>query len=443
MREQSIRIAAVVCFSILVPGAARSQSQPSSGDSLSLEDVVQGAIRNGPAVVQATAYAQASNARVDQGRTARLPSVGFDGSYVRIGPVPELFFPGLGVFKLYPENNYDAHVGVRETVYDFGKTSSNVDVSQSQVRTAEENIELVKSGLAYQSIQLFYSILFLQQSIDVENRDIQTLHEHLLVNQKRLQAGTGTNFEVLTTQVRVAAAKNQKIDLENMLHKQEVSLRRLLGTRDSVQLALRGNFTPTVVSLNADSLLSVALRQRPEIRSAQAAEITSSLQYRSVKLSDMPVVSVNGSYGVKNGFIPNLDILRGNWVAGIELRVPLYEGGVTGYKEQEAEATLNGSRAHVADVERQVSEEVRQSISDLRAAQAKLETAALQVEQATAALDIAQKSYEAGTVSNLDVLDAETALSQANLFRVRALYEFVSSRYGLDRAIGTAIWKPQ
>ncbi len=416
-------------------------SQKSSSDSLSLDDIIQGAISNNPSVIQAVSSVQASNARVDERKTAGLPSVGFDASYVRIGPVPELFFPGLGVFKLYPENNYDAHVGVRETVYDFGRTSYNVDVAQSQVKTAEENIELVKSGLAYQSIQLFYSILFLRQSIEVENRDIRTLNEHLLVNKKRLQAGTGTDFEVLTTQVRVAAAQNQKIDLENMLQKQVVALRRLLGMPDSVPLNLRGDFTLTSVSLNTDSLVAQALRQRPEVLAAEATKMTSSLQYQSVRLADRPVVSVNGSYGVKNGYIPNLDILRGNWVAGIELQVPLYEGGITGYKEQEAEATLNGSTAHVADVERQVTAEVKQSISDLRAAQDKIQTATLQVEQATAALDIAQRSYDAGTVSNLDVLDAETALSQANLYRLRALYEFVTSRYGLERSIGTAIWR--
>ncbi len=435
--KRTISLWAVIALSLSGPSAF---SQPVSADSLTVEDVIQGAIRNNPAVLQAAANAQASNARVSESKTSRLPSVGFDGSYVRIGPVPQLFFPGLGDFKLYPENNYDAHIGVRETVYDFGKTSSNVDVAQSQVRTAEQNIELVKSGLTYQSIQLFYSILFLQQSIDVENRDIEALNQHLLVNKKRLQAGTGTNFEVLTTQVRVAAAKNQKIDIENMLHKQEVALRRLLGIPDSVNLNLRGDFTLMPVGLNRDSLIAVALRQRPEVLAAQAVQMTSNLQFRSVKLADMPVVSINGAYGVKNGYIPNLDILRGNWVAGIDLRIPLYEGGITGYKEQEAEATLNGSTAHLADVERQVSAEVKQSISDVRASGDKLQSAALQVEQATAALDIAQKSYDTGTVSNLDVLDAETALSQANLFRLRALYEFVTSRYALERAIGTAIW---
>lgn len=417
------------------------QSQSTTPDSLSWEDVVRMVVRNSPSVAQATANIAASDARVKQTQTVDLPTVGFDGSYVRIGPVPELFFPGLGVFKLYPENNYDAHVGVRQTVYDFGKSSSNVDVVQSRIKTAEETAEYTKSFLAYQSIQLFYSILFLKQSIQVENQEIETLNQHLLVNRKRLQAGSGTDFEVLTTQVRVAAAQNQRIDLENMLAKQQIALRRLLGVADSLALNLRGEFALIPVNVDPDSLKSTALRQRPEILSARAEEMTSTLQFRAARLSEMPIVSVNASYGVKNGFIPNLDILRGNWVAGVELRVPLYEGGLTDYKEQEAQATMDGSSAHVMDVERQISSEVNQSVSDLQAAQNKLETAVLQVQQASEALSIAQKSYDAGAVSNLDVLDAETALSQANLFRLRSLYEFVTSRYGLERAIGTAIWK--
>jgi outer membrane protein TolC len=210
---------------------------------------------------------------------------------------------------------------------------------------------------------------------------------------------------------------------------------------DSSALNLRGEFLLSPISFSADSLTSVALHQRTEYLAAQAEEMTSKLQYRSAQLTDRPVLNVNASYGLKNGFIPNLDILRGNWVAGVQLQVPLYEGGLTGYKEQEAQATMNESNAHVIDVEQQIAAEVRQTISDLHASQNKLETAVLQVQEAAEALSIAQKRFDAGAVSNLDVLDAETALSQAHLLRLRSLYEFVTSRYALDRAVGTPIWK--
>ena len=414
--------------------------QAQTGDSLTVDEAVRMAVSRNPELLRAEASVQASNARVEQTKTADLPSVRFDGSYTRIGPVPQLFFPGLGAFKLYPEDNYDAHVGVHQKIYDFGKSSTNTDVTQSRVAFAEHSVTLLKSTLSYQTIQLFYSILFLQQSIQVKNEDIKTLNEHLLVNKKRLEAGTGTDFEVLTTQVRVAASQNQKIDLENSLQKQEIGLRRLLGLPDSTPLNLRGEFHLAPTALDTDSLTSIALVQRTDYQQAQSEEQTAKLQYQLAEKSDMPILALNASYGIKNGFIPNLNVLRGNWVAGIDLEVPLYEGGNTGYKEEEAQANLRGSEAHVNDTKLQIAADVRQAISDVHAAEGKLDATSLEVQQAKDALSIAQRRFDAGTVSNLDVLDAETSLSQAHLLRLRALYQYVSSRYALEYAIGTPIW---
>ncbi len=420
--------------------SASGVAQNPQADSLTVDAAVKMAIASSPALLQAAANVQASGARVEQAQTADLPNAAFEGTYVRIGPVPQLSFPGLGVFKLYPENNYDAHVGVRQKVYDFGRTSAVVDVTRSRVQSAEISGNLVRLALAYQTIQVFYSILYLQRSIQVEDQEIGTLQEHLSVTKKRIAAGTGTDFEVLTTQVRVAGAENQRVDLENMLERQKIAMRRLLNVPDSAAVRLRGDFQIVPVSSNPDSLTAVALQQRPEYLGAKSEAQTASLQYRLSRVSDMPTLNVNAAYGVKNGYIPNLDILRGNWVAGIELSVPLYEGNKTKYQEEEAEATLSGSQAHVNDVGRQILAEVRQAISDVRSAGEKLQRSTLQIEQATQALSIAQKRYDAGTVSNLDVLDAETSLAQAHLLQLKALYDYVSSRYGLERAIGTKIW---
>ncbi len=435
-RRTSLALLTLVAFT----GSAML-AQNTVHDSLTVEETVRVAIANSPALQQAAATVQASSARVEQTKTVDLPAVAFEGSYVRIGPVPQLSFPGLGVFKLYPENNYDAHVDVHQKVYDFGQSSASVDVSRSRVESAQISGDLIRYGLAYQTIQVFYSILYLEQGIQVEDQEINTLRQHLEVTKKRTESGTGTDFEVLTTQVRVAAAENQRVDLENMLEKQRITLRRMLGVPESTPVNLRGRFEVEPVNLNTDSLVALAMQQRPEYRAAQSEVQTATLQFRLAQVSDLPTLNVNAAYGVKNGYIPNLDILHGNWVAGVELQVPLYEGNRTQYKEEEAQATLGGSQAHVTDVERQITSDVRQAVSDVRTAMGKLATSLLQVQQATDALSIAQKRYDAGTVNNLDVLDAETSLSQAHLLRLRAQYEYVSSRYALERSVGSPIWK--
>ena len=412
-----------------------------AADSLSLNEAVRIAVQNGPTVRQAIAGVHASEARAEESRTFEYPSANAGAGYTRIGPVPELFFPGLGSFKLFPENNYDAHVSLRQTLYDFGKVSATADVSESRVQTTRRTVDMAKLSLAYQTAQIFHTILFLQLSIDVQDEEIQTLNEHLLINRKREEAGTATDFDVLTTEVRVAGAENQRIELRNNLQKQRILLRRLLGLDPSSEVALRGTFAVSAAVFNADSLIALALNQRVEYAALQDEARTASLRVRLASLGDYPSMNFMVEWGVKNGFIPNLDILRGNWVAGFQVEVPLYEAGRTEQKKEEATADVEGINANLADMKDRIGSEVRQALSDVQAAVGKFETSELQVHQAKEAVSIARKRYEAGAISNLDLLDAETSLSQANLSRVQVLYSYVLSRLYLDHSIGTRIWE--
>ncbi len=139
---------------------------------------------------------------------------------------------------------------------------------------------------------------------------------------------------------------------------------------------------------------------------------------------------------MKNGFIPNLDIWRGNWVAGAMLEVPLYDGGRSSGQEQEAEAMFLAAQEHRREVELQVRADVEQSVADLTAAEEKLSIAELQVVQAESAVRLARTKYDTGSMTNLDLLDSETAESAARLGHLQALYRYKLGRYELLRATG-------
>jgi outer membrane protein len=155
----------------------------------------------------------------------------------------------------------------------------------------------------------------------------------------------------------------------------------------------------------------------------------------------MPTLKVNLTYGLKNGFIPNLDVLRGNWVAGVKAEVPLFDGWRTDHQKEEAEAAILAEQARRRDVERQVSSDVEQAEADVQTALSKISISELQVQQAREAVSIAQSRYETGSVTNLDLLDAQAAESAARLGRIQALYKYVMSNYELQRAIGAKPWE--
>jgi outer membrane protein len=100
---------------------------------------------------------------------------------------------------------------------------------------------------------------------------------------------------------------------------------------------------------------------------------------------------------------------------------------------------MNANEAQISFLKRKIKTEVDQSISELKSSQAQLSTTELQVEQAKQAVKRAEASYENGAITNLDLLDAETSLSEAELLHLRVVYQNVVNTYDLKEAVGDVI----
>ena len=124
-----VNLAVTILLVLLFVG--RLSAQTPASDSLTLEQAVHLALQNHPAVQQAEYGVAASEARIGASRSSLYPDISFDGSYVRIGPVPKFDLPGEGSLKLAPYDNYDLHLGLNKTLYDFGRINTTVKLAES------------------------------------------------------------------------------------------------------------------------------------------------------------------------------------------------------------------------------------------------------------------------------------------------------------------------
>jgi outer membrane protein len=419
-------------------GTAAAQTVPS--DSISIDEAVHLTLQHHATVRQAEFDLAASEARTNVKRSDLYPDVSFDAGYSRTGPVPEFEIPGEGTIKVAPDNIYDMHLGLNQTLYDFGRTKSEVKLAVTSRQSSADRIGLIKCNLAYETIGVFNNIMILHRQIDVLDDELQTLRNHQEMSVKRLEAGTATDFDTLTVRVRFAVVKSERVDARHALETQEIKLRELTGLSPDVPINLRGEFATQDVSLEEDSLIAEALRQRPEITLAHDAEATARARLHLVSLDNKPKLALNFAAGLKNGYEPNLNEWRKNYMAGLQLSVPLFNGYKTKHDEAAAGADLNSARAHTSDVEQKIRASVRQAVAGVNASMEKTASAEAQVYQAEKAVSLANVRYEAGAITNLDLLDAETTLSEAKLIHLRALYNFTVSLVELDRAIGKKVW---
>ncbi|GAB3860986.1 TolC family protein [Hymenobacter terrigena] len=420
---------------------AASQAIGLASDSLTLGATLQAVLDANPSITNLTELSNASTSRLSQTRAGFLPQVTGTATYTRIDPVVKLPFNGE-VLQFAPNNNYDFHLTAQYLLFDFGKNEATVKVAESQVQTAQDNITVARRDLAFNAAQVYYNILFMRESIKVQDQQIASLQAHRDEMNKRVQAGVSTKFDVTTTDVRITQAQNTKLDLQNQLRNQQVQLARLLHKPAQADIPVKGRLTYEPQPVNLEAEVTKASNNRPEVKLARDAENTAALQARLIEKSNMPSLGAGVQAGAKNGYIlPDINRIRFNTVGVLQLSVPIYDGNKNKKQRVEAAAMSRAAVARTADTQEQIRADVRQAINNMDFSQARHENAQQQVAQATEALSKARDRYRYGVGQNLDVLDAETQLAQARLALVQAEYNYTLGQYQLRRATGEQIWQ--
>lgn len=410
-----------------------------AGDFLTRQDIVRLTLTNQPQIIQAEQYLAAAEARVEVKRTALGPEVEGVGDYTRLGPVASLS-SGSETTRLYPYDNYDVHIELQQTIFDFGKRKMAIASAEASRQAAGDYIDFVRLSLAYQAVAAFNNVLTLQNTITVIDSQIAALQQHAVLSTKRIQAGTATGYDTLTTQVRIAVATNDRIDALRALNSQMIMLHQLTGLPDSQPINLKGDFAEISPVPALDSLIRVAEEQRSELILARDAERVAEVHAQLARMGDQPSLSLAATTGFKNGYFPGLNNPKANFTAGILFRMPLFNGHRTRYEEAAARDSLEAARAHTADVRRQVLAEMKQALSNIQLSLTRINTADVQIRQAQQAIAMATTRYEAGVITNVELLDVQTALLQTRLIRLRAEYDYTVGLAALDRATGHRIW---
>lgn len=436
MKRAMTRIISILAV-LLVGFPAYSQTNTS--DSLTLEEAIHLVLANNASIKKAAENIAIFEARIDESRTGLMPDIRGDLSYTRLGPVPELVIPEMGAFKFYPANNYNFQISVHQLLFDGYRTKESINLSRSLKTEAVDRLEVLKRDLNFKTAQLFYSILYLQESLRLKNEHLQNLHEHLKTAQKKLEAGTATELDVLNIKVRIASAENVITDLKNNLEKQELRLKQLMGAVETKPLKVEGSFFTESLSVEPEALVEEALKNRPEARSRQDQIQTANIGLHLANLHNRSAVSLNFLGGTKNGYIPNLNTMKLNFVAAVQVDLPIFDGYLTRALKAEAEANLKMIKSQKQEVEDMIKAEVFEALSDLKSSQQKLQSVEANIQQAKKALEFARSHYEAGTITNLDLTDTEDAYTEAEFIRLQAVYQFTISRLALELAIGREI----
>src|SRR5271154_2317706 len=424
---------------------------------LSLADSLNIALAQNATILKAKNDLESQYGVVVQTRAIALPQLTEDGQYKDTDPGAIEGFPG----STSPNQNWNAGVQITQSIYQGGKLMAAIRAAKV---TKEQALAQYQTTLAdtLLSVRLaYYDILLAAEQITVNEASVNLLQKELDDQQHRYDAGTVPHFNVLRAKVSVANARPPLIQAQNNYRIAKNNLSNLLGYNlpreitDNIPLNLTDGLDAMPYQINLSGAIQQALEKRSELVALRKTEELQKLNITDASSGYKPNVQLFAGYNWFNQQFnvptlsdpkpptPGLDEYLSGWNAGAQVSWDIFDGMLTHGKVVQAKAQHEKSKTAVDEEMRNIELEVRTTYSDFLEAQEVLESQKTVKEEAEESLREANARADAGTGTQLDVLDAENQLTQARSTQVQALHDYDAARARFERAIGTEVVENQ
>jgi outer membrane protein len=423
------------------PLVARGEPQT----TLTLQECIDLALQQNPSILKAKEEIRRMHGVIVEARAPAIPQVTASGQYKHVDKNTIDLQSGGSIFK-NQEQPWSALVEVSQLVYSGGRVRAALRAAKLADQIAVLGFQRTVADTVFSVRQSFYQTLLNKAQVEVRDQSVKLLEQQLHDTQSRFDVGAVPQFNVLRAEVELANARPPLIRAQNDLRLSKEALVKLLaidstGPRsDFTPIQFNGKLVYEHRAWDLASALQQALDHRPELQQAEkqagVAQAAVTVAFSGYK----PETSVFGNYGWHNNpFSDELDEQRNGWTVGARMTWHVFDGMLTHGKVTQARAQLEQANLDFADMRRQVELEVRQAYSDYLQTLELIEAQKKTTEQAEESLRLAEARFREGAGTQLDVLSAQTALTDARSNEVQALYDYSIAIATLERVTGMTV----
>ena len=411
-------------------------------NTLTLQECIDTALKNQPTIRSARENVNASQGRVTQAAAPYLPQVKASTGYSQDHSVGGAF--GESITK-----SYTTSLSINQTLYDFGRTGKTLDAARSGRRSLEFDEQRIVQEAVLNVKQAYYALLAAKQLVLVSQKTLEQAESHFRQAEAFFQSGSKPRFDVTRTEVEVNNAKLGMITASNNVRLRTIGLYNAMGIDPERVIDIDDVLAAPIAIPTMEQALAESIRNRPEMLKADADIRAAQARVKAEESNYYPVLSANGTYNWAHGTqemgslsvgafssIPVKGDLQNSWNAGIVLSLPLFEGGLTKGRVNEARANLRALEAQSRIYRQSILLELNQAYADIESASTRIAVMELSVKKAQENLELAQGRYGAGVGPYIEVTDAQLASVNAETDHVQALYDYQLAAARLWKAMG-------
>jgi outer membrane protein len=441
-----VRLFTAAILAAMGTSIALSQSPP---DALTLAAAIRLALERNPEVLIAREQLEELKGKITEVRADAYPQVTMQGFGLRLR---DPSFLNSASFDRLPDefrdalvprgvNLFDVGVMVTQPLYTAGKVGTAIKLALEGQREKEAELEAVRQRVAYRVFQAFHDLLLAQATLDVVRENLRQREKHLEQARSRFALGVATETDVLRSQVNLANTEPERIRAQNTLRLARAALNNLIVVDLDSPTVIAGklDYRPWALPERAE-LEAQALAARPELlagrRIVQEAKLLGSLARAENKFR----LDLESRYGYnvrdpQNLFHANFT----RWNITVFFKLPLYDGGRKKGQVIQADSRLRAAEHNLAQLVNNVRLEIKAAEDDMQASAEAIAAARLNVTQAEKVLAMMQANYQYGAATTLDVVDSQTALTNARNAEIAATYQYQVAKGRLRLAAGLPI----
>ena len=377
----------------------------------------------------------AAEEQLKAAKAIRLPGLSFKSGYTARDNEPQLMATlGPATIALPIENQYSLAYQATASVplYTSGRITNGINAGTAMLNASEADKDSVMLNLKMQVAEAYVSVLRAMRGLEVTKSYVASLEAHERDVFSLYNQGIVARNDRLASQVSLADARQQMLQIQNQIDLAKASFNRLLQRPLGQETELE-ELTLENIDEALPALIEKALTQRSELTAFSKKNQALRNQATGVRAEDMPQIALTGGYGYQqNDYL----VEEGQWSVTLGLQWNLFDGGVSNHKANAISRQANALQQHYNDFASVISLQTRKAWLDTQETQKRIHVTSKAVAQAEENLKVSRNRYNSGLTTNTEVLNAMTLRIKSQYNNANAHYDRLLAILQLKRAIG-------
>lgn len=249
----------ILLLVLIIPFKANAEEVIRKGEMLNLQRCIEIAIKRHPNIIAAMSTADVNRSRVGQAQANYYPQLNWSAGYSKYSPVSRT------INRSFDE--YTSSASLKQNIYDFGKTATQVDIQRLNLNSSRSDIENVAEQLILNVKQAYYGLLQAKRNKDVALETVKQFEQHLEQAKGFYEVGTKPKFDVTKAEVDLSNAKLNLIKAENALRIAKVNLNNAIGLPEAPEYEIEDSLSFQRYEIRLDDAIKQAYENRPDLKS--------------------------------------------------------------------------------------------------------------------------------------------------------------------------------